>query len=49
VRRLLLSGPSARGFHPRQLKDGRVRIEGWLALVRGVKPMPIEKRTEGQV
>jgi len=38
VRRMLLSGPSARGFHPRLLEDGRVRIEGWLALVRGVKP-----------
>ncbi|HWG46837.1 MAG TPA: class I SAM-dependent methyltransferase [Gemmataceae bacterium] len=38
VRRLLLSGPSARGFHPRRMEDGRVRIEGWLALVRGVKP-----------
>jgi len=38
VRRLLLSGPSARGFHPRLLEDGRVRIEGWLALVRGGKP-----------
>lgn len=38
VRRLLLSGNSARGFHPRLQDDGRVRIEGWLALVRGVKP-----------
>jgi len=38
MRRLLLSGPSARGFHPRPLEDGRVRIEGLFALVRGVKP-----------
>lgn len=38
MRRLLLSGPSARGFRPRLLEDGRVRIEGLFALVRGVKP-----------
>jgi hypothetical protein len=48
MRRLLLSGPSARGFHPRLLEDGRVRIEGMFALVRGVKPVLAEKRTEGQ-
>jgi 2-polyprenyl-3-methyl-5-hydroxy-6-metoxy-1,4-benzoquinol methylase len=38
VRQLLLSGPSARGFHPRLMADNRVCIEGWLALVRGLKP-----------
>lgn len=37
VRQWLLSGPSARGYVPLLQKDGRVRIEGWLAIVRGVK------------
>jgi SAM-dependent methyltransferase len=37
VRRWLLSGSSARGYHPRILENGRVRIEGWLGIVRGVK------------
>lgn len=37
VRQWLLSGPSARGYRPLLQKDGRVRIEGWLAIVRGVK------------
>jgi SAM-dependent methyltransferase len=37
VRQWLLSGSTARGCHPRLLEDGRVRIEGWLAIVRGVK------------
>jgi SAM-dependent methyltransferase len=39
VRRWLLSGSSARGYHPLLQQDGRVRIEGWLAIVRGVKPV----------
>ncbi|MGH7223081.1 MAG: class I SAM-dependent methyltransferase [Gemmataceae bacterium] len=38
VREWLLSGASARGFRPMLQKDGQVRIEGWLAIVRGVKP-----------
>jgi SAM-dependent methyltransferase len=38
VRERLLSGASARGFHPLPLDDGRVGIEGWIATVRGVKP-----------
>jgi 2-polyprenyl-3-methyl-5-hydroxy-6-metoxy-1,4-benzoquinol methylase len=37
VRQWLLSGPSARGYRPRVQEDGRVRIEGWLGIVRGVK------------
>ncbi len=39
VRQWLLSGESARGFEPRLQQDGSVRIEGWLAIVRGVKPV----------
>jgi 2-polyprenyl-3-methyl-5-hydroxy-6-metoxy-1,4-benzoquinol methylase len=39
VRALLLSGPGARGFMPREVGDGRVRIDSWRALVRGVKPV----------
>ncbi len=39
VRQWMLSGASARGFEPRLQKDGSVRIEGWLAIVRGVKPV----------
>jgi SAM-dependent methyltransferase len=38
VRELLLSGPSARGFRPVATAEGPVRIEGWLATARGVKP-----------
>ena len=38
VREWLLSGASARGFRPLLQKDGRVRIEGWMAIVRGVRP-----------
>lgn len=37
VRQCLLSGVTARGYLPLLQKDGRVRIEGWLAIVRGVK------------
>jgi 2-polyprenyl-3-methyl-5-hydroxy-6-metoxy-1,4-benzoquinol methylase len=37
VRQWLLSGSSARGFRPLLQEDGRVRIEGWLAIARGVK------------
>jgi SAM-dependent methyltransferase len=37
VRERLLSGVSARGFRPLLLNNGRVCIEGWLAIVRGVK------------
>ena len=37
VRQWLLSGKTARGHHPRLLEDGRIRIEGWLGIVRGVK------------
>jgi SAM-dependent methyltransferase len=37
VRERLLSGASARGFRPLPLDDGRVCIEGWIAIVRGVK------------
>jgi SAM-dependent methyltransferase len=39
VRQWLLSGPSARGYRPVLQKDGRIRIEGWLGIVRGVKPL----------
>lgn len=39
VREWLLSGASARGFRPLLQKDGRVRIDGWLAIVRGTKPL----------
>lgn len=38
VREWLLSGPSARGFQPLLQKDGRIRIEGWIAIARGIKP-----------
>jgi SAM-dependent methyltransferase len=38
VRQWLLSGSTARGYHPRLLEDGRIRIEGWLGIIRGVKP-----------
>lgn len=38
VRESLLSGTSARGFQPFLQKDGRVRIEGWIAIARGIKP-----------
>jgi SAM-dependent methyltransferase len=37
VRQWVLSGSSARGCHPIPQGDGRVRIEGWLGIVRGVK------------
>lgn len=37
VRQWLLSGAPARSYHPRQLPDGRIRIDGWLGIVRGVK------------
>jgi SAM-dependent methyltransferase len=39
VRKWLLSGSSARGFRPSLQDDGRVRIEGCIAIVRGVKPL----------
>ena len=38
VRQWLLSGASARGFRPLLQEDGSIRIDGWLAIVRGVKP-----------
>jgi 2-polyprenyl-3-methyl-5-hydroxy-6-metoxy-1,4-benzoquinol methylase len=38
VREWLLSGPSARGFRPVPQENGAVNIEGWIAVVRGVKP-----------
>ncbi len=38
VRQWLLSGSAARGYHPRLLEDGRVRIDGWLGIIRGVNP-----------
>ena len=38
VRERLLSGASARGFRPMPQDDGRVGIEGWIAIVRGLKP-----------
>ncbi len=37
ARQWLLSGSSARGFRPSPQPDGRVRIDGWLAIVRGIK------------
>lgn len=37
VRRRLLDGSSARGFRPSEQPGGAVGIEGWLAVVRGVK------------
>jgi SAM-dependent methyltransferase len=39
VRQWLLSGASARGFRPLLQEDGSIRIDGWLAIVRGVKPL----------
>jgi 2-polyprenyl-3-methyl-5-hydroxy-6-metoxy-1,4-benzoquinol methylase len=39
VRQRLLSGASARGFRPLLQDDGSVRIEGCIAIVRGVKPL----------
>lgn len=39
VRQWLLSGASARGFRPLLQQDGSIRIDGWLAIVRGVKPL----------
>lgn len=44
VREWLLSGLSARGFRPILLPDGRVRIEGWLAIVRGVRAASVSER-----
>jgi SAM-dependent methyltransferase len=38
VRARLLNGLSARGFRPVEQPGGAVRIEGYLAAVRGVKP-----------
>jgi SAM-dependent methyltransferase len=38
VRRLLLSGPSIRGFRATKLDGNAVRIEGWLVTVRATKP-----------
>jgi|SRR5579875_3807947 len=38
VRQWLLSGPPTRGYRPFLQEDGRIRIEGWLGIVRGVKP-----------
>ncbi len=37
VRARMRVGPAARGFQPMPMESG-VRIDGWLALVRGVKP-----------
>jgi len=37
VRLWLLSGSTARGYLPQQQPDGRIRIDGWLGMVRGVK------------
>ena len=37
VRQWLLSGSSARGYRPLLQEYVRVRIDGWLAIVRGVK------------
>jgi len=37
VREWLLSGSTARGERPVLLPDGRIRIEGWLGIIRGVK------------
>jgi SAM-dependent methyltransferase len=44
VRQWLLSGSSARGYLPLLQKDGRVRIDGWLGIVRGVKAAGSEPR-----
>jgi SAM-dependent methyltransferase len=38
VREWLLSGSAARGFRPQLQPGGVLRIHGWLAIVRGVKP-----------
>jgi SAM-dependent methyltransferase len=38
VREWLLSGEAARGFRPVLQVDRQVNIEGWIAIVRGVKP-----------
>jgi SAM-dependent methyltransferase len=38
VRQWVLAGSAARGFCPLLQEDGRVRIEGWFAVVRGIKP-----------
>ncbi len=38
VRRLLLTGPQARGFRATEQANGSVRIDCWRTLVRGVKP-----------
>ncbi|HEY7327369.1 MAG TPA: class I SAM-dependent methyltransferase [Gemmataceae bacterium] len=37
VRQWCLSGSSARGYTPQLLPDGRIRIDGWIAIVRGIK------------
>lgn len=39
VRQWLLSGSSARGYRPLLQEDGRIRIDGWLGIARGVKPI----------
>jgi SAM-dependent methyltransferase len=39
VRQRLLSGQLHRSFRPEPLSDGRVRIHGWLAVARGVRPL----------
>lgn len=38
VRRLLRPGESARGFRPILAEGGRIRLDCWRAIVRGVKP-----------
>ena len=38
VRQLLLSGPAIRGFKARLQPDGKIRIAGIRAFVRGIKP-----------
>jgi SAM-dependent methyltransferase len=40
VRQRLLSGQGNRSFRPEPLPDGRIRIHGWLAVARGVRPLP---------
>jgi 2-polyprenyl-3-methyl-5-hydroxy-6-metoxy-1,4-benzoquinol methylase len=37
VRSKMEQGPAARGFSPKPLPDGRLGMDGWRALVRGVK------------
>jgi SAM-dependent methyltransferase len=44
VREWLLSGSSARGYLPLLQEDGRVRIEGWLAIVRGIRAAGVSER-----